>query len=70
MGYRWWYLQKITAPLNNLEATAWKQLKFSFIGNKKYEKTLVLSKASVAVVNEDISVDPGEIGFTKVKYRI
>jgi len=32
----------------------------TFIGNKKYEKLWASSKASVAVVNEDISIEPGE----------
>jgi UDP-3-O-[3-hydroxymyristoyl] glucosamine N-acyltransferase len=32
----------------------------SFIGNKKYEKLWSTSKACVAVVNEDISIEPGE----------
>ncbi|MFD2603630.1 UDP-3-O-(3-hydroxymyristoyl)glucosamine N-acyltransferase [Flavobacterium suzhouense] len=32
----------------------------SFIGNKKYEKLWTDSKASVAVVNSDIAIEPGE----------
>lgn len=32
----------------------------SFIGNKKYEKLWADSKASVAVVNSDISIEPGD----------
>ncbi|MHA3787112.1 UDP-3-O-(3-hydroxymyristoyl)glucosamine N-acyltransferase [Flavobacterium hauense] len=32
----------------------------SFIGNKKYEKLWADSKASVAVVNTDIGIEPGE----------
>lgn len=32
----------------------------TFIGNKKYEKLWAGSKASVAVVNNDISIQPGE----------
>jgi len=32
----------------------------SFIGNKKYEKLWEKSAASVAVVNKDISIEPGE----------
>ncbi len=32
----------------------------SFIGNKKYEKSWGTSKASIAVVNKDISIEPGE----------
>ena len=40
----------------------------SFIGNKKYEKLWASSKACVAVVNEDISIEPGENkAFIKVK---
>lgn len=40
----------------------------SFIGNKKHEKFWSSSKASVAVVNEDISIEPGENrAFIKVK---
>lgn len=40
----------------------------TFIGNKKYEKLWETSKASVAVVNEDISLDPGDgRAFIKVK---
>jgi len=40
----------------------------SFIGNKKYEKFWETSKACVAVVNEDISIEPGENrAFIKVK---
>lgn len=32
----------------------------TFIGSKKYEKLWAGSKASVAIVNHDISIDPGE----------
>jgi len=32
----------------------------SFIGNKKYEKLWAESKASVAVVNTDIAIEPGD----------
>ncbi|TDW52281.1 UDP-3-O-[3-hydroxymyristoyl] glucosamine N-acyltransferase [Flavobacterium sp. 270] len=40
----------------------------SFIGNKKYEKYWESSKASIAVVNEDISIEPGDNrAFIKVK---
>ena len=40
----------------------------SFIGNKKYEKFWDASKACAAVVNEDISIEPGENrAFIKVK---
>ncbi|WP_426485724.1 UDP-3-O-(3-hydroxymyristoyl)glucosamine N-acyltransferase [Flavobacterium sp. 2] len=40
----------------------------SFIGNKKYEKHWSASNASIAVVNEDISIEPGENrAFIKVK---
>lgn len=56
---------KITAPeqLETANAT-----EISFIGNKKYEKSWATSKACVAVVNEDISIEPGENrAFIKVK---
>jgi len=40
----------------------------SFIGNKKYEKIWDTSKACVAIVNEDIAIEPGENrAFIKVK---
>jgi UDP-3-O-[3-hydroxymyristoyl] glucosamine N-acyltransferase len=40
----------------------------TFIGNKKYEKFWADSNASIAVVNEDISIEPGENkAFIKVK---
>ncbi|MFB9107674.1 UDP-3-O-(3-hydroxymyristoyl)glucosamine N-acyltransferase [Flavobacterium gyeonganense] len=40
----------------------------SFIGNKKYEKFWETSKAPIAVVNEDISIEPGKNrAFIKVK---
>jgi UDP-3-O-[3-hydroxymyristoyl] glucosamine N-acyltransferase len=47
----------ITAP-EQLEAA--KDTEISFIGNKKYEKFWSDSKACVAVVNQDISIGPGE----------
>ncbi len=56
---------KITAP-EQLEAAA--DTEISFIGNKKYEKFWAASKACVAVVNQDISIEPGENrAFIKVK---
>ena len=56
---------KITAP-EQLEAAA--ETDISFIGNKKYEKLWEASKACVAVVNQDISIEPGENrAFIKVK---
>jgi UDP-3-O-[3-hydroxymyristoyl] glucosamine N-acyltransferase len=56
---------KITAP-EQLEVA--KENEISFIGNKKYEKLWAISKACVAVVNEDISIEPGENrAFIKVK---
>jgi UDP-3-O-[3-hydroxymyristoyl] glucosamine N-acyltransferase len=56
---------KITAP-EQLEVA--KETEISFIGNKKYEKFWATSKACVAVVNEDISIEPGENrAFIKVK---
>lgn len=40
----------------------------SFIGSKKYEKFWEKSKACVAIVNEDISIEPGDNrAFIKVK---
>lgn len=58
-------LQSITAP-EQLEVA--KDSEISFIGNKKYEKLWATSKACVAVVNEDISIEPGENrAFIKVK---
>jgi UDP-3-O-[3-hydroxymyristoyl] glucosamine N-acyltransferase len=57
--------QKITAA-EQLEVASDSEI--SFIGNKKYEKLWANSKASVAVVNEDISIEPGENrAFIKVK---
>jgi UDP-3-O-[3-hydroxymyristoyl] glucosamine N-acyltransferase len=47
----------ITAPEQLEEA---KETEISFIGNKKYEKFWSTSKACVAVVNTDISIEPGE----------
>lgn len=44
------------------------QNQITFIGHKKYEKQWLTSKASVAIVNEDISIEPGENrAFIKVK---
>ena len=55
----------ITAP-EQLEAA--NESEISFIGNKKYEKFWAASKACVAVVNEDIAIEPGENrAFIKVK---
>lgn len=57
--------QKITAP-EQLEAACCSEI--SFIGNKKYEKLWQNSKACAAIVNEDISIEPGENrAFIKVK---
>ncbi|MFV8369669.1 UDP-3-O-(3-hydroxymyristoyl)glucosamine N-acyltransferase [Flavobacterium sp. LB2R40] len=57
--------QKITAP-EQLEMANTTEI--SFIGNKKYEKLWTTSNACVAVVNEDISIEPGENkAFIKVK---
>ena len=47
----------ITAP-EQLEAA--KNTEISFIGNKKYEKFWATSNACVAVVNNDIAIEPGE----------
>ena len=55
----------ITSP-EQLEVAGNGQI--SFIGNKKYEKLWQSSKASVAIVNDDISIAPGEDrAFIKVK---
>jgi UDP-3-O-[3-hydroxymyristoyl] glucosamine N-acyltransferase len=57
--------QNITATEQLEKATT---SEISFIGNKKYEKFWSSSNASVAVVNEDISIEPGENrAFIKVK---
>jgi UDP-3-O-[3-hydroxymyristoyl] glucosamine N-acyltransferase len=57
--------QKITAP-EQLESAS--ETEISFIGNKKYEKLWATSKACVAVVNQDISIEPGDNrAFIKVK---
>lgn len=57
--------QSITAP-EQLELANSSEI--SFIGNKKYEKFWSTSKACVAVVNEDISIEPGENrAFIKVR---
>lgn len=56
---------KITAP-EQLELAGASDI--SFIGNKKYEKFWETSKACAAVVNEDISIEPGENkAFIKVQ---
>ena len=55
----------ITAP-EQLEVA--NETEISFIGNRKYEKLWATSKACVAVVNEDIAIEPGENkAFIKVK---
>ena len=46
---------KITAP-EQLEVAT--ETEISFIGSKKYEKFWATSKACVAVVNQDISIEP------------
>lgn len=57
--------QNITTPEHLETAT---DTEISFIGNKKYEKFWQNSKACVAIVNEDISIEPGENrAFIKVK---
>ncbi|MGV9002719.1 UDP-3-O-(3-hydroxymyristoyl)glucosamine N-acyltransferase [Flavobacterium sp.] len=59
------YTAKITAP-EQLEVAT--NTEISFIGNKKYEKLWHDSKAGVAVVNQDIAIEPGENrAFIKVK---
>jgi UDP-3-O-[3-hydroxymyristoyl] glucosamine N-acyltransferase len=58
-------LHKITAP-EQLESAS--ETEISFIGNKKYEKLWAISKACAAVVNQDISIEPGNHrAFIKVK---
>ena len=55
----------ITAP-EQLEMAS--ETEISFIGHKKYEKLWESSKACAAIVNEDISIAPGENkAFIKVK---
>lgn len=49
--------QKITAP-EQLEMA--ENTHISFIGNKKYEKLWKTSNACAAIVNEDVSIEPGE----------
>jgi UDP-3-O-[3-hydroxymyristoyl] glucosamine N-acyltransferase len=48
---------KITAP-EQLDLAS--ESEISFIGNKKYEKSWATSQACVAVVNQDIAIEPGE----------
>ncbi len=56
---------RITAP-EQLELANTSEI--SIIGNKKYEKFWRNSKACVAIVNEDISIEPGENrAFIKVQ---
>ncbi|MGL2993639.1 UDP-3-O-(3-hydroxymyristoyl)glucosamine N-acyltransferase [Flavobacterium sp. TSSA_36] len=56
---------QITAP-EQLDLATINQI--SFIGTKKYEKQWSTSNASAAIVNEDISIEPGENkAFIKVK---
>lgn len=55
----------ITAP-EQLELASTSEI--SFIGNKKYERFWETSKACAAIVNEDISIEPGKNRvFIKVK---
>jgi UDP-3-O-[3-hydroxymyristoyl] glucosamine N-acyltransferase len=55
----------ITAP-EQLELASASEI--SFIGNKKYERFWETSKACAAIVNEDISIEPGKNRvFIKVK---
>ena len=57
--------QKIVAPQQLESAT---ENEISFIGNKKYERFWNTSNASVAIVNENIAIEPGENrAFIKVK---
>jgi UDP-3-O-[3-hydroxymyristoyl] glucosamine N-acyltransferase len=58
-------LKNITAPEQLSMAS---DSEISIIGNKKYEKQWAASKACVAIVNNDISIEPGENrAFIKVK---
>mgnify|MGYP000249261260 CR=1 FL=1 len=55
----------ISAP-EQLELAS--ETEISFIGSKKYEKLWQTSKACAAIVNEDITIEPGENrAFIKVK---
>jgi UDP-3-O-[3-hydroxymyristoyl] glucosamine N-acyltransferase len=57
--------QNITAP-EQLDLAS--KTEISFIGNKKYEKFWATSNACVAVVNDNIVIEPGENrAFIKVK---
>ncbi len=49
--------QRISTP-EQLELASCTEI--SFIGNRKYEKLWTTSKACAAIVNEDISIEPGE----------
>ncbi len=67
-------LQGVIVGETNVLITAPEQLdlakenEISFIGHKKYEKLWQNSKAAAAIVNEDISIEPGENRvFIKVK---
>lgn len=58
-------INNITAP-QKLESAAEDEI--TFIGNKKYERLWKDSNACVAIVNEDISIEPGDNrAFIKVK---
>lgn len=58
-------INKITAP-EQIEIA--NDTEITFIGNKKYEKFWATSNACAAVVNEDISIEPGDDRvFIKVK---
>ena len=58
-------LKNITAPEQLSMAS---DSEISIIGNKKYEKQWAASKACAAIVNNDISIEPGENrAFIKVK---
>jgi UDP-3-O-[3-hydroxymyristoyl] glucosamine N-acyltransferase len=57
--------QLITSP-EELETATSEQI--TFIGSKKFERLWATSKASIAIVNQDISIEPGENrAFIKVK---
>jgi UDP-3-O-[3-hydroxymyristoyl] glucosamine N-acyltransferase len=47
----------VTNPAHLLQAKAHE---ITFIGHKKFEKNWAISKASIAIVSENISIEPGE----------
>lgn len=49
--------QLVTNPAHLLQA---KENEITFIGHKKFEKNWEISKASIAIVSENIGIEPGE----------